>query len=537
MIQVNSNIVVFPEHAAVAVRLSDPVQQREAAQLPGVEREGEVFLFPWTPKICTFLCNLGMDMTPAAPFMFEQHKLIEGKYPPMRHQLLTAAFFTIHNRGYILNEPRLGKTGSAILALDYLQRMRSITGGILIITTYTTMHSVWEASIKAMLPHSSVQTVHGKTRVQSLKIPAEFYVTNYDSCRLDTLAFMEAIREGRIGAIVIDELTNVGNSASQRHKAIYEMCNKSGVKFVWGMTGSPADNPEMVFGMCRVVNPGKLPCTSKTTWLGMTTYQWGFNTWERSLAKSAPETIRKTMQPAIRFKKADILDLPPVTTQTRDCKLSAEQMKSYKELKAEALTLLQSGETITAANGGVLLSKLMQVSLGIVRDEAGEPCALPHKERTQTILDAIAETQRKVVIFCGYTAAIELLEKEVREARYSCEHITGSVTGLKRAQILADFQNKPDPHVLICHPTTTAMGVELSAADTMIFNGVPLTGGFVYAQSLERLSSTKQQASSINIIHIVATAEERRALSALQQGYNQGQQIAALFEEIAKESH
>lgn len=534
MIKVNSQIIVFPDYAAVAVQLADPVQQREVAQLPIKDREGDLFLLPWTPKVCTFLCNIGVDMTPAAPFMFENHKLVEGKYPPMRHQLLTAAFFTLHNRGYILNEPRLGKTGSAILALDYLQRIRSITGGVLIITTYTTMHGVWKASINAMLPNSSVQVVHGKKRVEALQTPAEFYVTNYDSCRLDTPAFMEAIREGRIGAILIDELTNVGNSQSQRHKAIYEMCNKSGVKCVWGMTGSPADNPEMVYGMCRAVNPGKLPCTSKTTWLNLTTYQWGYNTWERSLSRSAPETIRKTMQPAIRFKKADILDLPPVTTQTRGCKLSAEQTRSYRELRADALTLLQSGESITAANGGVLLSKLMQVALGIVRDADGTPCEIPHKERTQTILEAIAETQRKVVIFCGYTAAIELLEKEIRIAGYTCEHITGSVTGLKRAQILEDFQTKPDPHVLICHPTTTAMGVELSAADTMIFNGVPLTGGFVYAQSLERLSSTKQKAASINIIHIVATAEERRALSALQQGYNQGQQIAALFEEIAK---
>ena len=140
-----------------------------------------------------------------------------------------------------------------------------------------------------------------------------------------------------------------------------------------------------------------------------------------------------------------------------------------------------------------------------------------------------------MVIFCGYTAGIRMLVDEISKAGYTCDMVDGSVTGTKRAQILHDFQYEKDPRVLVCHPTTTAMGVELSAADTMIFDGVPLTGGFVYAQSIERLSSAKQTASSINIIHIVSTPEERKALAALQKGYDLGQEVAKMFEDFAHE--
>lgn len=534
MQRIGERIVVFPEQAQLVVRLTDPVHQREVSTLPFVQSQGDLFQMPWTAGACRYLLNLGIDEAlEAAPICFDTLPLIEGQFKPMHHQLMIAAHMTLYPRSYDLASPRLGKTAATILGLDYLQRIHAITGGVLIITTLTTIHGVWRSNLETTLPNTRIEVVHGPKRAEALKRPADFYITNYDSCRLSEAAYMEAIREGRIGAVVIDELTHVGNSTSKRSKAIYNICNKSGIKYVWGLTGSPADNPDMVYGMCKVVNQTKLPCTTKTGWLQLTTYQYGPEPFMRAPSVAAPEIIRKAMQPAIRYKKADILDLPPVTTQVRTCELSREQERMRRELRQEAVTLLESGETITAANGGVLLGKLMQVALGAVKNAEGEPILLDHKERTQALLEAIAETTRKVVIFCGYTAGIRMMVDEIREAGYTCEMVDGSVTGLKRAKILSDFQNTPNPRVLVCHPTTTAMGVELSAADTMIFNGVPMTGGFVYAQSIERLSSAKQKADNINIIHLLATPEERHALHNLQQGYDLGQKVAELFEEFA----
>lgn len=533
--KVADNIVVFPDCEKIVVQIMDEEFRKVAASLPGIEYSADrrLYQFPWTTESCRLLRNMGFDALPAMPFISRNDRLVEGKYKPMKHQLLSAAFMILNPRGYNLAEPRLGKTCSSIIGVDYMQRAGMITGGVLVITTLTTIYGVWKSSIEATIPGATVEVVHGKSRAKSLKNVADFYITNYESCRLSELDFIKAIQDKRIGAVIIDELTHVGNSGSQRHKAIYNICNRSGVKYVWGLTGSPADNPEMVYGMCRCVNQTQLPCATKTGWLNLTMYQYGPEPFMKKPSHLAPEIIHKAMQPAIRFSKANILDLPPVTTQVRTCDLSREQKQKRNELKDQAVAMLESGEVITAANGGVLLTKLMQVALGVVKDDKGAPRELAHKDRTDTVLEAIAETPRKTVIFCGYIAGIDMLVKEIREAGYACEKVDGSVTGQKRSQILADFQNKKDPHVLVCHPTTTAMGVELSAADTIIFDGVPLTGGFVYAQSIERLSSTKQTAGNINIIHIISTPEERKALDALQSGYDLGQRIANMFENFA----
>lgn len=544
MKRIGENIVLFEEHGQLVARITDPVMCKQALLLPGEkvqDTNGHVLMqMPWNEEACRILGNLGVDAAEAAPLVHNNKVLVEGKYQPMKHQLVTAAFITMNPRCYVLSDPRTGKTGSLVLAMDYLQKNRFVTGGFLIITTVTTMPGVWRDSIQAALPRARVVLVNGKNREKALAQPADFYVTNYDSVRLSRGAFCQAVDDGRIGACVIDELTHVGNISSQRHKAIDMLVNATGrngvqpLEFCIGVTGSPGENPQSVFGMCRVVNKYKLPCRTQTAWLNMTTYQYGPEPFMRKLSARAPDIIHKAMQPAIRYNKADIIDLPPVTTQNRECDLSKAQAEARDEFRTKAVALMESGETITAANGGVLYQKLMQVAQGFVMDNEGNPHALDHKERTKVIIEAIEESSNKVVIFCCFKATVRMLAKELTDAGYTVGIVDGSVTGQQRADTLAAFQSKKDPHVLIAHPTTTAYGVELAAADTLIFNGPPPLGGFIYAQALERLSSAKQKASNINIIRVMASPEEKKFFRTLDAGRDLGNFISTLFEDYTK---
>ncbi len=546
MERVNDHLVLDREHNYIFVSLDDPVMCKQAKSIAASKTVAGLAMqdygayvnlaLPLTEDGCIIARNLGVpDMYKVAPFNYEQHPLVEGMYKPMAHQLETAAFLTVNPRSYVLSDPRTGKTGSLILAMDYMQRHHLVTGAFLIVTTVTTIDSVWIESIRQTLPRANIVRVHGKHRADALEKPADFYVTNYDSIRLSKQAFIDAVLAGRIGGVVIDELTHVGNTSSQRYKAIDAVVNKLNMRVVIGVTGSPGDNPDAVYGMASVVNKRALPCRTKRGWADLVTYQYGPEPYMRRPKDTAPETIFKTLQPAIRFNKADVIDLPPVVTQTRTCALSPEQNRMRDQFRSMAVALADSGETITAANGGVLYQKLMQTAQGFIMGNDGVPVFLKHEERTRTILECIGETSRKVVIFGVYRAMNHKLAEELEAAGYSTGIIDGSVSTKERARLLHDFQYTPDPHVLICHPTTTAFGVELSAADTLIFNGPPPLGGFIYTQALERLSSAKQKASSISIIRIAASQEEEKFFKTLDMGKEMGQFIATLFEEYKNE--
>lgn len=529
------DIVLLEEQGLMAANVN--VQQAaDLFRINGVQSfpygNGEAtVVMPWSDESCRLLNNVGVDATIASPFFYEAHPKVEGKYSAMTHQLITAAFMVLHPRSYILSDPRTGKTGSIILAMDYLQRMRYVTGAFLIITTVTTIWSVWKEGIEHTLPHARIAVANGKTRESALVHDADFIITNYDSLRISSKAFIKAAEDKRIGACVIDELTHVGNPSSQRHKAIDKVVNGCNLQYVIGATGSPGNNPEAVFGMCRMINRINLPCMTKRGWLERTTFQWGPEPYMRRLRDDAPMVMHKAMQPAIRFNKADIIDLPPITYRDMICRMSSEQEDMREQFKQDAIALAKSGEKITAANGGVLANKLLQVAQGIVIGNDHQVIELDCKDRHNTLKEIIEETPNKVVVFCCFKGVIVMRENFLKSAGITVERIDGSVAAGKRADILRRFQYEDEPRVLLAHPVTTSFGVELSRADTMVFDGPPMLGGFVYAQALERLSSAKQKAANINVINLKSSPEEYRGFSMLKNGHDVGAFIASLFEE------
>lgn len=537
MYKVGDNIVVFDEQGKMAVKVTDPALRKQLPSLPnlGMQDYGThtIVLLPWSDEACRLLSNVGVKAMMASPFWKDPHPLVEGKFSPLMHQLVTAAFIVLNPRCYVLSDCRLGKTGSLILAMDYLQRQRMFEGGVLVITTVTTMPSVWGCGIRETLPNDSVRIVHGPGKKEALATSSAWYVTNYDSVRLNLDMFMEAVKAKRIGAIVVDELTHVGNSSSQRHKAICKLINETNLQYAVGMTGSPGSNPEPVYGMAKTINPTKLPVRTKMGWMDLTTYSYGPQPYMRRPKAGVGKIIHDTLSPAIRFKKEDVLDLPPIVYQNRECALSSEQKRMVEEFREDAVAFAKSGEVITAANAAVVMSKLLQVPLGFVIRE-DNTIDLDHDDRTLTIREAVEETDRKVVIFSMFKHRLKVLCDELNKAKHNTAMIDGSIKGDVRAQILYDFQHKDKPRVLCCHPVTVGFGTELSAADTMIFDGPPVLGNFTYMQALERLSSAKQQAAKISVIKVMASSEERSMFKRLDAGQAAGQAIASLFEDYKK---
>ena len=78
---------------------------------------------------------------------------IEGKYPPMAHQFSAAWFKATHARAFDLSTMRTGKTGSTMLALEYLFRTQAIKH-VMVLAPLSCVHPVWVDAIhQTMLQH------------------------------------------------------------------------------------------------------------------------------------------------------------------------------------------------------------------------------------------------------------------------------------------------------------------------------------------------------------------------------------------------
>lgn len=481
---------------------------------------------------------------------------IEGKYVPMSHQVATAAFLSENPRAFCTSTMRTGKTASAIMAADFLQQQGRVTG-VLIICTVSTMFGVWEKEIQGMLPHAKINILHAKgcdaTAIRRAKLaePAHYYIINYDGLKLLATELKAAVEAGRIQCVIVDEMTHYANSKTARWDVADQIINgrrwavskpnghgkrrtrlpdARAVPYVWGLTGTPG-GPAGIYGQVKLINPDNMP-TFYTRWREAVMVKTGQFKWVPR--DGYRDIIKQHLQPCIRFDKNDIMDLPPVVFQDRTCELSAEQRKLYTRLKNEMVTEAKDGTEIRAANRAALITKLLQISCGVVKG-ADRCVAVDMAARMDTLFEIIAESQsKKSVVFAAFTAVLDRLQDELTAHGYRVGLVDGRVTGAKRNKIFLGFQHGDEYDVLLCHPQTTAFGVELSAADTMVFFGPPMSGEFVYQQAVERLSSLHQTADQVAIVHLTATDEERQLFTSIREGVTLNEAINNVFTEIVK---
>ena len=460
---------------------------------------------------------------------------IEGRYLPMPHQYKAALFKAGNRRAFDLSTMRTGKTGSTMLALEYLFRKQRIRN-VLILAPLSCVRPVWTDAIKDTMPaHIAVAVTGTKAqRLRAFKEPHDIIVTNYESIKLHPKEY----RDFHPDAIVIDECTHYANAQSARSKAIKQFIKDVNPAYVWGLTGTPGYDPIKAFAMSKLINPSAVGCNTMTAWKDLTMYRYGPEAWQWKNRDCAPDMIKKALSPAILFRKDDLFDLPPVAYIAREAEYEQAQLKLMNKLREDMCATAESGEVITAQQKSVLVSKLLQCAAGAVYDANGNTIELDNTSRVSEIMQLIGEATGKTVIFSPFTGCIHKLYDSLTSKGVNCAVVEGATTEKQRGKIFHDFQYVPKGEggvdVLIAHPRTTAFGVELAAADMMIFDGAPLSGDFVFGQAVERLSSLKQKAKQITIAQVYTCAEERKVFNALIQGQSLSNVVADLFRDIVR---
>jgi SNF2 family DNA or RNA helicase len=248
--------------------------------------------------------------------------------------------------------------------------------------------------------------------------------------------------------------------------------------------------------------------------------------------KDAHIHVQRVLTPAIRFTKAQCLDLPPKTYIDRHAEMSAEQAKVYAQLQKEMRVALEQGQEVVAANAGALLSKLMQVSAGAVYGADKSLTTLDIASRYDALKEIIDGTDEKVLVFVNFRSSIQVLKERLEADGYEVGWIDGSISARDRAALVFRFQNSPQPRVLLLQSLTVAHGTTLTAADTVVWWGPP-TSVEVYVQANDRLHRIGQK-NPVTIFHLTSSYVERKVLSMLRANISVHERIVDLFSDIAR---
>lgn len=481
-------------------RITETIKKSKAVAKQGDVSEVVVF---WGLNEAQMLSKVGVRKVPS-PILRDYDW--PGLYRPMAHQKDTASFLTVNQRAFCFNEQGTGKTASAIWASDYLLT-QGVINRVLIICPLSIMQSAWQADLFKFAIHRSVDVAYGdrSKRKAIINSGAEYVVINFDG--LDIVK--EEVKNGGFDLIIVDEANAYKNVRTKRFKALRDVMNHK--TWLWMMTGTPAaQSPLDAYGLAKMCVPSRTPTLfgayRDSVMQQLTRFKW-------VPKPSAEQTVHRLLQPAIRYTKAECLDLPDVTHVSRFAPMTPQQSKYYKQLKKDML-INAAGEDVSTVNAAANLTKLLQIACGAVYTDTKNVIEFDVADRLNAVLEVIEEATNKVLVFVPFTHTIGLLKDFLTKNNISCDVINGEVPVTKRTDIFKRFQEEKDPRVLIIQPQAAAHGVTLTAANVVIWYA-PITSIEYYLQANARVHRQGQK-NPVTVVHIEGSPVEAKLYAALQ---------------------
>ena len=478
--------------------------------------ENDRMVVPHTHDVVKLARNLGLKAP--APIMVRYDWNGDS---PFKTQKVTAAMLTMNRRAYVLSEMGTGKTRSALYAIDFLLREKQISKAI-IVAPLSTLTTVWYREVFRYFNHLSVGVLHGsrERRKEILAQDHHIYVINHDGIKT---VLADLLRRSDIGAVVVDELAAFRNARTDRWKALAALVGNR--KFAWGLTGSPTPNePCDAWGQAKLLTPERAPKFFKNfkeaTMQQVSTFRW-------VPRRDAKDTVYEMLQPAVRFKRDDCVELPPVIYDTREAPLTPEQKRVYTEMMRHMKTAFAAGE-VNAANEGVLMSKLLQITTGFVYTRDGKAVELDNDPRMDALIELIDEAEGKVIVFVDFIHASKMVAERLKQQGYAVAQVSGETPKAARDQIFNEFQSAAFPRIIVAHPKCMAHGLTLTAANVIIWFS-PTTSLDTYEQACARITRPGQTRKQL-IMHLTGTPVESKLYKRLQQKASLQGALLEMFE-------
>ena len=277
--------------------------------------------------------------------------------------------------------------------------------------------------------------------------------------------------------MIVDESTTIKNPQAKRTKSILQLRNETKYRRI--LTGSPVtQSPMDLWAQMDFLDPEILGQSSyyafRTRYAVVITANaaGGTHKYQKIVKFKNLAQLGQAVSPhSYRILKKDCLDLPDKIFTKREVELTDEQHKAYSEMKSNAMTILHSGETLTAVNVLTQLIRLHQITCGHMKTDEGETVQLKNNRLTE-LMQILGETTGKVIIWANYIHDILSIQKAINDEfgpQSSCTYYGGTKQEDRQACI-KKFQDPENPiRFFIGNTQTGGYGITLTDASTVIY--------------------------------------------------------------------
>jgi SNF2 family DNA or RNA helicase len=422
----------------------------------------------------------------------------------------------------IFADPGLGKTSISYGVISVLKE-HGMFRRALVVAPRRPASSTWpkERSKWTQFKDFTIESAMGDrtSRERALQAKSDILITHYDllATRSNVLGLVDMIldEEKRTGVfpfdvLILDESTKIKNSSTERYKSLKKIAHKFERRIL--LTGTPAPNGlHDLFGQITTADGGKRLGTT----LGRFRKEYftpefipGVPVPKWNPQRDAEQRIfAKIGDMALRLKAEDYIDMPERIFNTVTVQAPADVMKAYRKVERDYIAGWKSG-VIKASNAAASAMKLRQIASGTVYaedDSSNRVVEYLHDAKAKALIDLIEEQNGQPLMVCvAFRSEVEYLRNVLAEQGYGdVPYIIGGVSD-KRANELEDKWNRGEIPVLLVHPTTVSLGLNLQAGGNAVC-WYSLTWNLEeFDQTNRRVWRQGQQAKTC-VIHMIAT--------------------------------
>ena len=386
-----------------------------------------------------------------------------------------------------------GKTGATLWGFDFLRDL-GMVDRLLVIAPLSTLESAWLRDNTNCTPHLRATMLLGNkdARAKVLTLDRhDIVVINHDGAKVIEKVLVDWTRNHKT-MVVVDEATAIAEPTTNRSKTMRHILHASTRRYL--LTATPVVQHLMkAHGLLLAMDNNVAVPRSKTLFRSEFFVPAGPHQWVPKI--NAFERIQKLMAPAVRINTRDAHpDLPPNVNLHRWPPLTKEQQRAWDAMEETLVYEHNPAEVVTAANAGVRLGKLLQISCGLVRGE-DSMVELPPTDKLDDLMQVIESANSKVLIFAPFTGTIDYLHQWLQDnfSEGCSEIIDGRVPAKRRGPIMVRFQDPDDPlQFIVAHPRAASHGLTLTEADTTVWFA-PYMSAESFIQANQRIDRPGQK--------------------------------------------
>ena len=335
---------------------------------------------------------------------------------------------------------------------------------------------------------------------------------------------------GKWDILILDESHKIKRHTTRRGRALLQMSLKAKYRYI--LTGTPINNGhlENIWSQFCFLEPYEHRGYVYSKIFGGSYYKWlddyaFLDKYHQPYRYHDVDKLQRIIEEhSYRVTKEECLDLPDkLPDEVYD--IECLEKKRYRELMRDS-TLEEFD--VVATNPLSRMTKLRQLCSGRVVDPYTGEHLTVKCEKENALREFLDGWEKKLVIFCQFTDSIDavcgVLDGE--KVRYAV--LDGRT---KDKSVWKRFQTEASLQVIVCQYESANAGIDLYAADTMLFYEPTLSSNTL-EQAKDRIHRIGQT-SKCSYIHFITTGTIERAIYHALSGYRDFSK--QLFEEYIGE--